>query len=226
MMLEVKSIAKSFKNTQALDDISFSIAKGDVFGIIGPNGSGKTTTLSIVLNLLTADSGSVLWSERFDVKKIGAYLESTGFDPKLTVWNNLKLSAIIKNVYSKTDLENALTLVGLLEKKNEVFKNLSLGMKQRLAIATTFLGHPELIILDEPTNGLDPLGIIEVRNLILDLNKKGKTIIIASHILTEMEKLCNRVAIYNKGKIVAVERVDSLLKQYGSLENAFLSLTK
>jgi ABC-2 type transport system ATP-binding protein len=202
-VLVINALSKRYGSVQALDKLSLKIPKGSVFGILGPNGSGKTTTLSIILGVVHATSGSFTWSFGFDSndesrKRIGSLLEKPNFLPYLNAVDNLKMVAEIKEVnYDR--IEESLKKTGLYERRKSRFKTYSLGMKQRLAMASVLLSDPEVLVLDEPTNGLDPQGIIEIRELIKELAGRGKTIFLASHMLDEVEKVCTHVAILKNG---------------------------
>ena len=211
-ILKISNLTKRYNNIVAVDNLSLEIKKGNVYGILGPNGSGKTTTLSIISEILSPDSGNFEWN--IDVEnyrtKIGTLIESPNFFSYLTVYQNLKIAAVIKNV-PENKIMPALAKVKLDNRKNSIFSNLSFGMKQRLAIASILISNPEVIVLDEPTNGLDPEGIAEFRQIILELAEQGKTIILASHILDEIEKVCSHVAILKKGKLIANDTVSRIL---------------
>ena len=213
-ILSLNKVTKFYGPVRALNDISFEVPKGSVFGILGPNGSGKTTLLGIVMDILKVSSGNYLWNgesgnERLR-QQIGTLLETPNFYPYLSGENNLKIAAAIKQ-RGKEDIPRVLQTVNLLERKNSKFSTYSLGMKQRLAIASTLLGDPGILVFDEPTNGLDPAGIAEIRELIKDLNRQGKTIIMASHILDEVEKVCTHVAIIQKGILKTTGTVSEVL---------------
>ncbi len=216
-ILKVENIIKTYGNLYAVNNLSFSVQKGDVFGILGPNGSGKTTTLSIILGIVKQDSGSFQWFKNnknvLNNKKIGSLIEQPNFYPYLSLTDNLKIVAEIKQVSNiPEEIDRVLKLVNLFERQKSKFHSLSLGMKQRLALAALLLGDPEILILDEPTNGLDPKGIAEVREIILSEAKKGKTIILASHILDEVEKVCSHVAILQKGKLIKQAKINEIVK--------------
>lgn len=222
-VLQINHLSKSYGRIKALDDLSLTINKGEICGVLGPNGSGKTTTLGILLDILKADSGEFLWfGKQADDKqrrRIGALLESPLFYPHLSAVNNLKIIADIKETpYGQID--EVIETVGLTERKNSKFKTFSLGMKQRLAIAATLIGNPEVMILDEPTNGLDPQGIAEIRKLILDIGKSGVTILLASHLLDEVQKVCSHVVVLQKGKKVGDGNVVDVLSTSSSFELA------
>jgi ABC-type multidrug transport system ATPase subunit len=210
-ILKTTNIIKQFGNVKALDDVSFVVPKGSIFGILGPNGSGKTTLLGIITDVLKPDTGSYRWFDEDNSEKqrqkIGTLLETPNFYSYLTAEQNLRISAAIKGSDGK-NIYDALQVMGLFEKKDSKFSTFSLGMKQRLSIAATLLGNPMILILDEPTNALDPEGIAQTRELIKKLNSEGKTIIIASHMLDEVEKICTHVAILKKGKLITSGHVE------------------
>ena len=214
-ILTVDDLSKNYGSIKALDGVSFAVPQGSVFGILGPNGSGKTTLLGIVMNVLNATSGSFAWNKQqaSDAqirKQIGTLLETPNFYHYLSAENNLKIAAKIKG-RGLDDISDVLKTVNLYERKDSKFNTYSLGMKQRLAIASTLLGNPDVLVFDEPANGLDPAGIAEIRELIKSLSKKGKTIIMASHILDEVEKVCTHVAIIQRGVLKAVGSVEEIL---------------
>jgi ABC-2 type transport system ATP-binding protein len=213
-ILKITSLSKRYKNIIAIQDVSLKIEKGQVYGILGPNGSGKTTTLSILTGIIHADSGSFQWfgekPSPDSLKRIGTLIETPNFYPYLSLFQNLKIVTQIKSC-PETDINRALGLTNLLTRKHSKFMTLSLGMKQRLGIASALLGDPDVLVLDEPTNGLDPEGIAEIREIIIKEAKNGKTIIIASHILDEIEKVCSHVAILKKGKVISSGSVQRLL---------------
>ncbi|MDI3320843.1 ABC transporter ATP-binding protein [Pinibacter soli] len=205
-VLEINNIHKSYGATKALNGISFSVPKGSIFGILGPNGSGKTTLLSIILDVLKANSGTFNWfseaSSEVQRQCIGTLLETPNFYHYLSATNNLEITRQISGRGKKGEIDIALQKVKLFDRRNSKFSTYSLGMKQRLAIGAALLGSPSILVLDEPTNGLDPVGIAEIRELILELNAKGHTIIVASHLLDEVEKICTHVAIMKFGKLL------------------------
>jgi ABC-2 type transport system ATP-binding protein len=221
-VLQLQGISKSYGRIQALTNITFDVQKGSVYGILGPNGSGKTTLLSIILDVLSADAGSFLWFGQASSpemrKRIGSLLETPNFYPYLSGSNNLGITQSISGRGNKADIEKVLQKVNLLERKKSRFSTYSLGMKQRLAIAAALLGNPKVMVLDEPTNGLDPVGIAETRELIKELNHHGHTIIMASHLLDEVEKVCTHVAILNKGQLLTCGPVDEVLSDEDVVE--------
>ncbi len=222
-VLEINQLTKQFGSFTAVNNVSFSVEKGNVYGLLGPNGSGKSTTLGMILNVINPTAGSWKWFDKEpdndSFKKIGAIIESPKFYPYLSGEKNLEIVADIKEVnYAKID--EKLELVGLLSRKKDKFQQYSLGMKQRLAIAAALLNDPEVLILDEPTNGLDPQGIIQIRELIIKIVQQGTTIILASHLLDEVEKVCSHVVVLNQGKMLYAGSVDQMNSSFGSIEVA------
>lgn len=221
-ILTVNNLTKKFGYLTAVQDLSFSIEKGNVYGILGPNGSGKSTTLGIVLNVVNSTNGSFSWfdgntSTHDALKKVGAIIERPNFYPYMTALQNLKLVCKIKEV-PENKIKDKLELVGLWERKDSKFRTYSLGMKQRLAIASALLNDPEILILDEPTNGLDPQGIHQIRQIIKKIATQGTTILLASHLLDEVEKVCSHVVILRKGKKLYSGSVDGMLASFGFFE--------
>lgn len=213
-ILNINKLSKSYGKVKALDNLSLEIEQGKVYGILGPNGSGKTTTLGIVLSVLKADTGSFTWfnekPSKHHRKNIGSLLETPNFYAYLTARQNLMIACQVKNI-PETEVDRVLEIVNLIERANSKFKTFSLGMKQRLALASALLGDPEVLVLDEPTNGLDPQGIAEVRNIIKKIANEGKTIVLASHVLDEVEKICTDVAVLKMGKLIASGSINSIL---------------
>ena len=223
-ILTVNNLTKKFGNLIAVKNLSFTIEKGNVYGILGPNGSGKSTTLGIVLNVVNKTSGQFSWfdgntSTHEALKKVGAIIERPNFYPYMTATQNLKLVCKIKEVGEDKVFEK-LDLVGLLDRKDSKFRTYSLGMKQRLAIASALLNDPEILILDEPTNGLDPQGIHQIREIIQKIAAQGTTILLASHLLDEVEKVCSHVVILRKGEKLYAGPVDGMLASHGFFELA------
>ena len=217
-ILSTTLLRKEYGQLIALNDLTLSVEKGQIFGLLGPNGSGKTTTLGILLGVLRATKGSFNWfdngSHDGNRKNIGALLETPNFYPYLNAVDNLKVVGKIKDVDDiSSAIERVLKRVNLWERRNDKFKTYSLGMKQRLAIAAALLKNPEVLVLDEPTNGLDPQGIAEIRSLISEIAEEGKTIIIASHLLDEIEKVCSHVAILKNGKLLKVGTLEEIMTQ-------------
>ncbi len=220
-VLRLSGITKSYGPIRALSDVSFEVPRGSVFGVLGPNGSGKTTLLGIVLDTLTADGGTYEWLGGTPGaearKRMGALLETPNFYHYLSAWDNLAVNARIKG-RGLEDRERVLRLTGLYERRHSPFQTFSLGMKQRLAIANALLGSPEVVVLDEPTNGLDPAGIAEIRELIRELSRQGYTILMASHLLDEVEKVCSHVAILKQGILLVSGAVSEVLRKGDELE--------
>jgi ABC-2 type transport system ATP-binding protein len=214
-ILTISDLKKTYGKIQALKGVSFEVPEGSVFGILGPNGSGKTTLLSIILDVLNADSGSYNWfgqpASPALRRKIGSLLETPNFYHYLSATRNLDVTHSISGRGDKDGIDAVLQKVKLYERRKSKFSSFSLGMKQRLAIAAALLGDPAILVLDEPTNGLDPVGIMEIRELIIELSKKGHTIIMASHLLDEVEKVCTHVAILKTGTLVTSGAVHDVL---------------
>ena len=228
-VLEVNNLFKSYGKNIAVNSVSFRVEQGQVFGLLGPNGSGKTTLLGCITGILLANQGSFSWFEGNEFTKarlrIGALIETPNFYPYLSAYKNLEIVARIKGC-DNSRIENVLKEVQLLDRKNDEFKTFSLGMKQRLAIASALLNDPEVLVLDEPTNGLDPQGINEIRNIILQQKAKGKTIILASHLLNEVEKVCSDVVIIKKGEVLKSGKVEDILNTGKRLELAASDMNK
>lgn len=204
-----------------MNNLSFEVSRGSVYGILGPNGSGKTTTLGIILGVINADGGEFKWFEKEnskeDRKRIGAILEQPLFYPYLTAEKNLMIVAGIKGI-DYSDIDRVLKIVELFERKDSKFRTFSYGMKQRLAIASALLGNPEVLIFDEPTNGLDPRGIAEIRELIIRIAGEGITIILASHLLDEVQKTCSHVLVLRTGEQLFSGKVEDVLNVNDSVE--------
>ncbi|MCP4437658.1 MAG: ABC transporter ATP-binding protein [Aureispira sp.] len=222
-VLETNGLTKNYKNICAVNHLDLQIEQGHLYGILGPNGSGKTTTLGMLLDIIRPTAGSFRWFGQTPSaqqrKRIGAILETPNFYPYMNAVQNLELVAHIKQI-STTEIPELLEVVGLSERALTPFKSYSLGMKQRLAIAGALLGDPEVLIFDEPTNGLDPQGIVEVRNLLIEIGARGKTILLASHIIDEVEKICDHVAIIKYGNLLTSGPVSEILSQEPIIEVA------
>lgn len=221
-ILSIKNLDKKYGAVHAVNNLSFDIKKGTVYGILGPNGSGKSTTLGIILNVVNRTSGEFSWfdgklSTHEALKKVGAIIERPNFYPYMTAAQNLSLICKIKGI-STERIDEKLTTVNLFERKDSKFKTFSLGMKQRLAIASALLNDPEILILDEPTNGLDPQGIHEIRQIIKTIATNGTTILLASHLLDEVEKVCSHVVVIRKGLKLYSGSVDEMTASNGLLE--------
>lgn len=213
-ILTVDNLAKTYGNIRALKGVSFSVPKGTVFGILGPNGSGKTTLLGIVMDILRPTAGAYRLFDEVPTadlrKQIGTLLETPNFYHYLSAVENLRIAAGIKG-RGADDIDRVLQIVDLEKRKNSKFSTYSLGMKQRLAIGSALLGNPDVLVFDEPTNGLDPVGIAEIRQLIKRLANEGKTVIMASHLLDEVEKVCSHVAILKQGTLITHGAVNEIL---------------
>ncbi|AEE20945.1 ABC-2 type transport system ATP-binding protein [Dokdonia sp. Hel_I_63] len=221
-ILTINNLTKHYGHVKAVNDLSFTIEKGNVYGILGPNGSGKSTTLGMVLNVVNPTAGTFHWFDGTDtthnaLKKVGAIIERPNFYPYMTAAQNLALVCKIKDV-SPDKIQEKLTIVGLLDRMHSKFSTYSLGMKQRLAIASALLNDPEILILDEPTNGLDPQGIHQIREIIKNIAAGGTTILLASHLLDEVEKVCTHVVILRKGVKLYAGRVDAMNASHGFFE--------
>jgi ABC-2 type transport system ATP-binding protein len=228
-ILDVNNLCKRYGNKIAVNSVSFRVEQGQVFGLLGPNGSGKTTLLGCITGILLVNQGSFSWFEGDEFTKarlrIGALIETPNFYPYLSASKNLEIVAQIKGC-DHSRIDRVLEEVQLLDRKNDEFKTFSLGMKQRLAIASALLNDPEVLVLDEPTNGLDPQGINEIRNIILQQKAKGKTIILASHLLNEVEKVCSDVVIIKKGEVLKSGKVEDILNTGKRLELAASDMDK
>ena len=214
-ILTTQNLSKKYGRIQALNNVSLQVPKGSVFGLLGPNGSGKTTLLSIILQVLHANEGSFSWfgkpMQAATHQQIGSLLETPNFYHYLSAVDNLRITEAISGRGDKWPIDHVLEVVKLSERKHNKFSTYSLGMKQRLAIAAALLGKPDVLVLDEPTNGLDPVGIIEIRELIKTLANEGITVIIASHLLDEIEKICSHVAILKKGNLLSSGTIEEVL---------------
>ena len=215
-----KRFGSARRNILAVDNLSIEVKRGSIFGFLGPNGSGKTTTIGMLLGLILPTAGSMeLFGQdtRQDLpsllRRTSAVLENSPFYPYLSGRDNLEVFSRTMNGVDKSRIDEVLDTVGLKKRARSKTRTYSLGMRQRLSIAVALLSDPELIILDEPTNGLDPSGIIEIRELIGQLGEQGKTIFLSSHMLHEVEQVCNHVAVLNKGKVIAQGPVNELLRR-------------
>jgi len=229
IVLETHQLTKQFGKLTAVNQLDLKIKKGMVFGLLGPNGSGKTTTLGMLLGVTRPTSGTFSWNEKgysHQVrKKIGSILEHPVFYPYMSGYQNLELATLIKEV-SNDRIDEVLEVVGLLERKNDKFKNYSLGMKQRLAIASALLSDPTVLVLDEPTNGLDPQGIFDVRQLIIKIAETGKTILLASHLLDEVQKVCTHFCVLREGSLIHQGSVEEDFSKQLKIEVAAEDMSK
>ncbi|WP_313128763.1 ABC transporter ATP-binding protein [Anaerocolumna sp.] len=215
----VEDLTKKIKQQTIVDHLNFNVGNGDIYGLLGPNGAGKSTTIKMILGLVSPTSGRVqIYGNDISIEKnkildkMGAMIEAPCFYDYMSGYKNLEIYINLYNL-PKTRINEVMTLVGLEKAANKKVSQYSLGMKQRLAIARAFINDPEIVILDEPTNGLDPIGVVEIRNLIKKLSQVNKkTFIISSHNLSEIQEMCDKVAIINKGKLVAQGEVSDLLE--------------
>ncbi|HUZ02789.1 MAG TPA: ABC transporter ATP-binding protein [Thermomicrobiaceae bacterium] len=219
LVIETHHLTKRYTETVAVDDLSLEVPSGGVFGLLGPNGSGKTTTISMLLGLVWPTSGTIRLFESAtlgvhpnDLRRVGAIVESPAFYPYLSGRANLRYFAGIGDNGGKAELDRLLARVGLGDAADRRFQTYSMGMKQRLGIAYALLGNPDLVFLDEPTNGLDPAGVAEVRELIRGLGTDGRTVILSSHLLGEVQQVADRVAILSRGRLIAQGSVEELLR--------------
>lgn len=222
-ILSLQQLSKKYGSLLAIDQLSFEVPEKCIFGILGPNGSGKTTLLATVLDVLKPSSGSYRWFDQSPDhalrKRIGTLLETPNFYPYLSARDNLLINARIKDC-GESEVDRVLQTVGLAERADSLFRTFSLGMKQRLGLGAALLGDPSVVVLDEPTNGLDPVGIADIRKLIIRMGESGKTVIMASHLLDEVEKVCSHVAILKKGKLLACGAVREVLSSDDIIEIA------
>lgn len=220
-VLQISGLSKFYGSMQAVNGLELTVARGQVYGILGPNGSGKTTTLGMILGIINPTAGNFSWFKGLPLQqalqKVGSIIETPSFYPYMTAEQNLKLVANIKQRDSRS-VDNLLRRVGLFEWKKYPFKNFSLGMKQRLALAATLIGEPEVLVLDEPTNGMDPQGIADIRNLIIEIASHGTTILLASHLLDEVQKTCSHVAVISKGRKIFDGSVHEIIGTENLLE--------
>ena len=218
-VIRAAHLSKHYGMVQAVKDVSFTVHRGDVYGFLGPNGSGKSTTIAMLLGLITPTSGQIDLFGFGDLRRsealtlVGAIIESPTFYPYMSGQDNLRVLGRLRSGVTSQRIRDVLDVVGLSEAGSKHYGNYSLGMKQRLAIGATLLHDPDLLVLDEPTNGLDPAGMLEVRHLIQRLAANGKTIFISSHLLSEVEQVCNRVAILRKGEIMAEGSIAELSRR-------------
>lgn len=216
-IIRADHLTKRYGAVTAVDDVSFEVRRGEIYGFLGPNGSGKSTTIGMLLGLVAPSSGSIgLFGKSLDERdetlpRVGAIIESPAFYPYLSGRRNLRVLADLRPGVTDKRIDEVIEIVGLSGAANRKYSEYSLGMKQRLGIGWTLLHDPELLVLDEPTNGLDPAGMAEVRHLILQLASEGKTIFISSHLLNEIEQVCDRVTIIQRGKLIAEGWVDEMV---------------
>lgn len=205
IMLETRNLTKKVKDQIILQNVSIKVEKGKIYGLLGPNGAGKSTLLKLITRVIRCTSGDIFFEGKImcleDLKKVGAIIEHPAIYPNLTAYENLEVLTTLLNI-DKRRINDVLKTVDLENTGKKITRNFSLGMKQRLGIAMALINNPELLILDEPTNGLDPLGIQELRELIKDFSKKGITVIISSHILSEIQQVADKIGIINNGLLI------------------------
>lgn len=229
--IEMIGLGKLYPNGRGITDLNLEVDEGDIFGFLGPNGAGKTTAMKIMTGLMKPDQGdvrifgkSILTDYVEAIRHVGCMIETAESYPYLTACENLKLFARFYDDVDEQRIDECLELVGLMPYKHEKSRRFSLGMKQRLGIAAAILSRPRLLILDEPLNGLDVEGMLEMRKLIKRLNdEEGTTFFISSHLIHDVELTCNRIGVILGGKLVNVEYTDKILANYASLENYFVS---
>lgn len=227
----IENLSKMYKNNRGIQDINLEIDRGEIFGFLGPNGAGKTTTMKIMVGLMKADKGDVRIngysiSKDYEnaMKDVGCIIENVTPFPYLTAYENMKVCGRFYDDVDDARIDKNLEITGLIKYKNEKIKNFSLGMKQRLGIAVAILSNPKIVILDEPFNGLDVEGMVEMRELIISLSKQYKTtFFISSHLIHDIELTCNKVGILHGGKLLGIDKTHNILKNYSSLENYYLS---
>ena len=227
----IENLSKKYKNNRGIEDINLKVGRGEIFGFLGPNGSGKTTAMKIMVGLMKADAGdiiingfSVLTAYEQAMNNVGCMIEKIVPFPYLTAYENMKLRSRFYNSLDDKQIDKTLDITGLLKYRNEKIKNYSLGMKQRLGIAMAFLSNPNVLILDEPFNGLDVEGMFQMRKLITNLSKeKDTSFFISSHLIHDIELICDKVGILYDGRLLAVKDTKDILRDYSSLENYYLS---
>jgi ABC-type multidrug transport system ATPase subunit len=206
MVVQTHELTKKYGDRLAVDRVSMTVRRGEVYGFLGPNGAGKTTTLRMMLGLIRATSGS---AQRPEISRIGALIEGPGFYPALSGRDNLRVMARYRGLPEQV-VDQALARVDLADRGDDKFKAYSLGMKQRLGVASAMLGRPDLLVLDEPTNGLDPAGRNDMRRLVVDLARGGQTVLLSSHLLAEVQEICDRVGVINNGRLLRESTVTEL----------------
>lgn len=232
-VIEITNLTKLYKNNRGIRNVSLTVEKGDILGLLGPNGSGKTTVMKAILNLVRAEGSVKIFGldlhDNFEsiMQRTGALIESPAIYKDLTAYQNVKMHAAMYPHITRERIEHVLDAVHLLPYKNDKAGRFSLGMKQRLGLAVAFVSEPELIILDEPVNGLDIEGVVEVREIIKKLNEeKGITFLISSHMASEIEKTCNKVAVMYESELIAEAVTEEALRLHPSMEDYFLTVVK
>lgn len=232
-VIETNNLTKVYKNNRGIRNVSFAVQKGDIMGLLGPNGSGKTTIMKAILNLVNSTGDiSIFGMELHDnieeiMRKTGALIESPALYKDMTAYQNIRMNTVLYPHITREKIEHILDIVHLLPYKNDKAGKFSLGMKQRLGLAAALVTDPELIILDEPVNGLDIEGVVEIREIIKKLNKeRNTTFLISSHMAGEIEKTCNKVAVIYEGEIISQSTTEDALRLHPSMEDYFLSIVK
>lgn len=232
-VIETNNLTKVYKNNRGIRNVSFAVQKGDIMGLLGPNGSGKTTIMKAILNLVNSTGDiSIFGMELHDnieeiMRKTGALIESPALYKDMTAYQNIRMNTVLYPHITREKIEHILDIVHLLPYKNDKAGKFSLGMKQRLGLAAALVTDPELIILDEPVNGLDIEGVVEIREIIKKLNKeRNTTFLISSHMAGEIEKTCNKVAVVYEGEIISQSTTEDALRLHPSMEDYFLSIVK
>lgn len=226
----VENLSKTYKNNRGIQNISLEVGRGEIFGFLGPNGAGKTTAMKIMTGLMKPDMGdtkinghSITHDYENAMRDVGCIIENVMPHQYLTGYENMKLRARFCEGIGDAEIDECLEITGMLKFKNEKIKNYSLGMRQRLGLSMAILSRPSVLILDEPLNGLDVEGMVEIRNLILKLSRDfGTTFFISSHLIHDVELTCNKIGILHDGKLLKVDYTDDILKNYSSLENYYL----
>ena len=230
-VIEIKGLTKMYKNGRGINNLNLDIYKGDIFGFLGPNGSGKTTAMKIMTGLMKADSGEVKFFghnvvDEYEkaMQRVGCIIETAESYPYLTAYENLKLFSRYYKYIDDNRIDEVLSLTGILKYRNEKARNFSLGMKQRLGLSAAILSKPELVILDEPLNGLDVEGMIEIRKLVKKLAEtEHTTFFISSHLIHDVELTCTKIGVIYEGKLLSVDDMQNILTNYATLENYFIS---
>lgn len=229
-LIEINNLTKQFRKQRAVDGVNLSVKKGEIYGLIGNNGAGKTTLLKLIGKLLKPTEGEVVFAPGMNVKRIGILIESPGVYGDMTAYENLRAKALLAGYKcKKSELEEILELVGLTDVRKKNVRQFSMGMKQRLGMALTLVGRPELLLLDEPVNGLDVQGMRDIRNILLRIHKEKQiTMLVSSHLLDELSKVCTRLLMMKKGKIVIDESTNELFasNNFLDIEEWYLSVNE
>lgn len=220
-MVTIEHVKKNYGKASILKDVSLHVKKGRILCLLGPNGSGKSTLINCILSLVKY--GGIIRYNNFTKKDIGLILEDEGFCKDMNIYNNLRIDSMVKKgLISKDELQQLIAKVELAGQEKKLVNKLSMGMRKRLSIASALINDPDILIWDEPYNSLDPEGIIFLRELIISLNKKGKTLIISTHLLAEVEKIADDIALIYNGEILSVMEMNKIIEQFENLENFYL----